>query len=205
MPKSKGDIHDRKIDRPFFGEPHRFTPKFRHRSVPVYAVVAQGWEAGDRRGIFDPTGPDARLSTSELLRAVLRKVSMPVIATGGIMDGRGICRMLERGAAAAQLGTAFIGCPESAADAGYRNWLVFGGDTIVAQAISGRPARCLSNAVTRWAEDVGPSDIPAYPCAYDLIIKDMGATAYGASGQVRGPTGPARVQHESWWRLWSKR
>lgn len=151
-----------------------------------HAVVAQGWEAGGHRGIFDPTGPDARLSTRDLLRALLKEVSIPVIAAGGIMDGRDICRMLERGAAAAQLGTAFIGCPESAADAGYRDRLALGGDTVMTQAISGRPARCLSNALTQWAEDIDPTDIPPYPCAYDLTkaltvaAKAKDATAYGA-------------------------
>lgn len=111
---------------------------------------------------------------------------MPVIAAGGIMDGRDIWRMLERRAAAAQLGTAFIGCPESAADAGYRDRLALGGDTVMTQAISGRSARSLSNALTQWAEDAEPADIPAYPCAYDLTkalntaAKAKGATAYGA-------------------------
>lgn len=151
-----------------------------------HAVVAQGWEAGGHRGLFDPAGPDARLSTGDLLRALLNEVSLPVIAAGGIMDGRDIGRMLERGAAAAQLGTAFIACPESAADAGYRDRLALGGDTVMTQAISGRQARCLSNAFTQWAEDVPPADIPPYPCAYDLAkalstaAKAKGATAYGA-------------------------
>ncbi|MBM3604208.1 MAG: nitronate monooxygenase [Alphaproteobacteria bacterium] len=151
-----------------------------------HAVVAQGWEAGGHRGLFDPAGPDARLSTSDLLRALLSEVSLPIIAAGGIMDGRDIGRMLERGAAAAQLGTAFIGCPESAADAGYRDRLALGGDTVMTQAISGRPARCLSNALTQWAEDIAPAAIPPYPCAYDLAkalstaAKARGATAYGA-------------------------
>jgi nitronate monooxygenase len=149
-------------------------------------VVAQGWEAGGHRGIFDPAGPDARLSTSDLLQVLFGEVNIPVIAAGGIMDGGDICRMLERGAAAVQLGTAFIGCPESAADAGYRDRLALGGDTVMTPAISGRPARSLSNALTEWAEDVAPGDIPAYPCAYDLTkaltiaAKAKGATAYGA-------------------------
>lgn len=102
------------------------------------------------------------------------------------MDGRDIRRMLDSGAAAAQLGTAFIGCPESAADDGYRDRLAFGGDTVMMRAISGRPARCLGNAFTQWTEDVAPAAIPDYPCAYDLAkalntaAKAKGATAYGA-------------------------
>ncbi|QBX34333.1 nitronate monooxygenase [Paracoccus liaowanqingii] len=152
----------------------------------LHAVVAQGWEAGGHRGLFDLGRPDARLSTRDLLRALLKEVTLPIIAAGGIMDGRDICRMLDEGAAAAQLGTAFIGCPESAADAGYRERLALGGDTVMTQAISGRPARCLSNALTQWVEDVELATIPAYPCAYDLTkaldtaAKTTGATAYGA-------------------------
>jgi nitronate monooxygenase len=151
-----------------------------------HAVVAQGWEAGGHRGLFDPAGPDSRLSARELLRALLDEVTLPVIAAGGIMDGRDIRRMLDNGAAAAQLGTAFISCPESAADAGYRDRLALGGDTVMTRAISGRPARCLGNALTQWAEDVDPAAIPPYPCAYDLAkalntaAKAKGATAYGA-------------------------
>lgn len=151
-----------------------------------HAIIAQGWEAGGHGGLFDPAGPDARLSTTDLLRTLLKEVSVPIIAAGGIMDGRDICRALEQGAAAAQLGTAFIGCPESAADAGYRERLALGGDTVMTRAILGRPARCLSNAFTQWSEDVDPAAIPPYPCAYDLAKalstagKAMGATAYGA-------------------------
>lgn len=88
-----------------------------------HAVVAQGWEAGGHRCIFDPAGLAARLSTSDLLHALMREASIPSIAAGEIMDGRDICWMLGRGAAAVQLGTAFIGCPESAADAGCRDRL----------------------------------------------------------------------------------
>lgn len=150
------------------------------------AIVAQGWEAGGHRGVFDPTAPDARLSTPDLLRALLGEVSLPIITAGGIMDGRDIRRMLDHGAAAVQLGTAFIGCPESAADEGYRERLALGGDTVMTSAISGRPARCLGNALTQWTEDAEPADIPGYPCAYDLAkavntaAKAKGATAYGA-------------------------
>lgn len=106
-----------------------------------HAVVAQGWKVGKHHGLFEPAGPDARLSTSDLLRALVTEASLSVIAAGGIMDGRDIGRMLERGAAAAQLGTPFIGCLESAADAGYRDRLALGDHTVMTPAISGaRPA-----------------------------------------------------------------
>lgn len=164
-----------------------------------HAVVAQGWEAGGHRGIFDPDGSDDRLSTSDLLQSLLAEVTLPVIAAGGIMDGRDIRLMLDSGAAAAQLGTAFVGCPESAADAGYRDRLAMGGDTVMTLAISGRPARCLQNAFTQWVEDVEPAAIPAYPCTYDLgkalnaAARAKGVTAYGAQW-AGAQAGRARVR-----------
>ncbi|MBE3638705.1 NAD(P)H-dependent flavin oxidoreductase, partial [Mangrovicoccus algicola] len=148
-----------------------------------HALVAQGWEAGGHRGIFDPDAPDERLPLRDLLAALAGRVGVPVIAAGGIMDGAGAAAALRRGAAAAQLGTAFASCPESAADAAYRDRLAAGGETVMTAAISGRPARCLSNDFTRWAQDAPPAAIPAYPCAYDL------GKALNAAAAARGVTG----------------
>ena len=86
----------------------------------VDAIVAQGVEAGGHRGVFDPQAPDERHSTSVLLRLLAGSTTLPLIAAGGIMDGQGIRAALDLGAVAAQLGTAFVLCPESAASAGYR-------------------------------------------------------------------------------------
>jgi nitronate monooxygenase len=85
------------------------------------------------------------------------------------MDGAGIAAALKLGAAAAQLGTAFIDCPESLADAGYRAALKSDAahHTAMTAVISGRPARCLSNRFTRWGNGVLPAAIPHYPIAYD--------------------------------------
>src|SRR2546423_9074302 len=84
------------------------------------------------------------------------------------MDGAGIAASLMLGAAAAQLGTAFVACPESSADAGYRAALLgpAAGHTVMTAAISGRPARCLAHCFTDFAEGVEPEAIPAYPIAY---------------------------------------
>src|SRR5581483_284470 len=84
------------------------------------AVIAQGYEAGGHRGVFDPNAPDDNLGTFALTRLLVRQLRVPVIAAGGIMDGAGIEAALRLGARAAQLGTAFVGCPESDADEGYR-------------------------------------------------------------------------------------
>ncbi|TMV58607.1 nitronate monooxygenase, partial [Thioclava sp. BHET1] len=151
-----------------------------------HAIIAQGWEAGGHRGIFDPSGADDRLPMRDLLGVLVEAVSLPVIAAGGLMDGADCRKALAMGAAAAQLGTAFVGCPESAADPAYRDRLSHGGETVMTAAISGRPARCLANGFTEWATDVDASDIPAYPCCYDIgkalnaAAKSKGATAYGA-------------------------
>ncbi len=78
------------------------------------AVIAQGFEAGGHRGVFDADAPDDRLGTLALTRLLARTLDLPVIAAGGIMDGAGIAAALRLGASAAQLGTAFIACAESA-------------------------------------------------------------------------------------------
>ena len=89
-------------------------------SAGVDAVVAQGYEAGGHRGVFDPALADERLGTFPLTRLLVKNLNIPVIAAGGIIDGAGIAACLTLGASAAQLGTAFVACPESSADAGFR-------------------------------------------------------------------------------------
>ncbi|WIX31557.1 nitronate monooxygenase [Salinicola sp. JS01] len=150
------------------------------------AIIAQGWSAGGHRGIFDPEGNDEGLSTEALTRRLVAEFEPPIIAAGGLMDGVDIARALSWGASAAQLGTAFIGCPESAADPAYRERLAAGGKTVMTRAISGRPARCLENGFTAWARDAQADEVPAYPCAYDLgkalnaAAKASGDGTYGA-------------------------
>jgi nitronate monooxygenase len=90
----------------------------------IDSVVAQGYEAGGHRGVFDPDLPDDRLGTLALCRLLVTGLDIPVIAAGGIMDGAGIAACLTLGASAAQLGTAFIACPESSADEGFRTTLL---------------------------------------------------------------------------------
>jgi nitronate monooxygenase len=160
----------------------------------VHAIVAQGYEAGGHRGVFDPAAPDDALSTGVLTRVLVRELNLPVIAAGGIMDGAGIAAMLRLGAGAAQLGTAFIACPESDADAGFRHALASAAahHTVMTRAISGRPARCLSNDFTALGADVAPQRIPSYPLAYDagkalhLAAKAAGHFGFGAQWAGQG-------------------
>ena len=162
----------------------------------IDAVVSQGYEAGGHRGVFDPDGADDRLGTIALTRLLVRKLDIPVIAAGGIMDGAGIAAMLTLGAAAAQLGTAFVACPESSADAGYRAALLGppAGHTVMTAAISGRPARCLANRFTALATGVEREGIPDYPIAYDagkaLHAAASAAGEFGYGAQWAGQGAP---------------
>ncbi|WP_138470589.1 nitronate monooxygenase family protein [Poseidonocella sp. HB161398] len=155
------------------------------RRTGIDAVVAQGIEAGGHRGVFDPEGPDAELGTMALTRLLACRAGLPVIAAGGIMDGAGIAAALALGAEAAQLGTAFIACPESAADAAYRAALAGPGAaaTRMTRAISGRPARALANRFTALAEGQPDAMPPAYPVAYDA------GKALNAAAKARGESG----------------
>ena len=148
-------------------------------------VVAQGIEAGGHRGVFDPAAHDDALGTMALTRLLVRNIGLPVIAAGGIMDGAGIAAALDLGAIAAQLGTAFIACPESAADDGYRAALAGPGawHTVMTPLISGRPARALANRFTALAGHVGDRRPPDYPIAYDA------GKALHAAAKARGEHG----------------
>ena len=164
------------------------------RKAGIDAVVAQGWEAGGHRGIFDPEGPDSQLGTLALTRLIAAQSGLPVIAAGGIMDGAGIRAALDLGAAAVQMGTAFIACPESKADEAYLAALA--GDaawhTSMVSAISGRPARCLANRFTDFAASPGLPPAAPYPRAYDAgkalnaAAVRQGETGFGAQWAGQG-------------------
>ena len=143
----------------------------------VDAIVAQGIEAGGHRGMFKPAAPDERLSMAVLVRLLVKRTNLPVIAAGGIMDGAGVRAALDLGAAGAQLGTAFILCPESAASDAYRANLQNerAGSTALTAAISGRPARGIVNRLIAHGDNGGvlPAD---YPVAYDAA-KQLHAAA----------------------------
>jgi len=159
----------------------------------IDVIIAQGIEAGGHRGMFDPDAPDDGLGTFALTRLLVRQTRLPVIAAGGIMGGAGGRAALDLGAAAAQLGTAFIACPESSADAAYRAALMSDAahHTRFTSAISGRPARCLANRFSTLDCNARPA---AYPIAYDAG-KALNAAArqkgeYGFGAQWAGQGAP---------------
>ncbi|MUZ75284.1 nitronate monooxygenase [Agrobacterium vitis] len=144
----------------------------------IDAIIAQGIEAGGHRGIFDPQAIDERLSTFVLTRLLVNNFKLPIVAAGGVMDGQGIRATLDLGATAAQLGTAFILSPESAASPGYRANLKSekAGVTRLTPVLSGRPARGIVNRFIEHCEAVGSPLPVSYPVAYDLA-KQLHAAA----------------------------
>jgi len=119
----------------------------RLETAGVAAVVAQGAEAGAHRGTFLASFESSMIPTLDLVGAIAGAVSVPVVASGGLMDGRDIARTFALGASAAQLGTAFLACPESGTPEAYRRAILSarGDTTVITRAFSGRPARGLRN------------------------------------------------------------
>jgi nitronate monooxygenase len=145
------------------------------------AVVAQGAEAGGHRGSFLVEGDDGPVGTLALVPQVVDAVGVPVIAAGGIADGRGLAAVLALGAGAAQIGTAFLPCPESGISPAYRQALrgAQADGTIVTRAVSGRPARALRNRMTQELSGVLP-----YPAQLSLTAPLFAAEAAGAEFQA---------------------
>lgn len=127
----------------------------------VDAVVAQGYEAGGHRGTFLAPAERSLIGTLALVPQVVDAVSVPVIAAGGIMDGRGIAAALALGAQAVQLGTCFIRCPESAASPAHKRALPTA-ETIVTRVLTGRYARAVRTPLVDRLEAAGlePPDYP---------------------------------------------
>ena len=132
----------------------------------VDAIIAQGAEAGGHRGMFMTENIASQPGTMSLVPQVVDAVRVPVIAAGGIADGRGIAAAFALGAAGVQIGTAYLRTPESKASALGKAALAAASDdaTVITNVMTGRPARGVANRVMR---EVGPvsSDAPAFPHA----------------------------------------
>ena len=130
------------------------------------AVIAQGAEAGGHRGMFLTENIASQPGTMSLVPQVVDAVKVPVIAAGGIADGRGIAAALALGAAGVQIGTAYLQTPESKVSAGGRAALAGAADesTVITNVMTGRPARGVVNRVMREVGPVSP-DAPVFPHA----------------------------------------
>lgn len=126
----------------------------------VDAVVVQGFEAGGHRGTFLEPVERSLVGTMALVPLVVDAVGIPVIASGGIMDGRGIAAALSLGAQAVQLGTAFLRSAEAGTTDQHR--AAVGRETTVTKTLSGRPARAVRTPLVDRLEASGvePPDYP---------------------------------------------
>jgi nitronate monooxygenase len=141
------------------------------------AIIAQGFEAGGHRGMFLSEDLNTQTGTIALVPQVVDAVSVPVIAAGGIADGRGIAAALMLGASAAQIGTAYLFCPEAKVPPVNRSALKGAGNriTTLTNVFTGRPARSIVNRIVR---EVGPmSDkAPDFPLAAGALAPLRAAT-----------------------------
>ncbi len=130
------------------------------------AIIAQGYEAGGHRGNFIADNMAGQVGTFALVPQIADAVRVPVIASGGIADARGIVAAFALGAAAVQIGTAYLLCPEAKITPFHRQALrtANADDTMVTNVFTGRPARGIANRLMR---EVGPlSDaVPPFPLA----------------------------------------
>jgi nitronate monooxygenase len=135
----------------------------------VDVVVAQGWEAGGHRGSFGVNHEDHGVGTLALVPQIVDAVSIPVVAAGGIADGRGIAAAFMLGACGVQMGTAFLSCPEANVSdvhlEAIRN--AKDDDTRLTKAFSGRPARARKND---YIESIAAHRLPLpdFPTMYAL-------------------------------------
>ncbi len=146
-------------------------------ALGVDFIVAQGAEAGGHRGTYLRDPYDAMTGTFALVRLIVQAVRTPVVAAGGVMDGAGIAAALALGAQAAQLGTAFIACPESGLPPIYKERILAAqeDETLITEKFSGKPARGLAN---RYMREMHARQAPqlAFP-AHNSLLGKLRATA----------------------------
>ena len=148
-------------------------------------IVAQGSEAGGHRGVFDQSQAEATATgLFALLPQVVDAVRLPVVATGGIGDGRGVAAALLLGASAVQVGTALLRCPETGIAAAWREALVdaLPHNTCLTRSFSGRAGRALATAYVRAAAEAGAPAPAPYPVQRGLTA--VMRKAAEASGRV---------------------
>jgi nitronate monooxygenase len=173
-------------------------------------ICAQGAEAGGHRGHFLADVDDSLVGTLALVGVIRAELDLPVVAAGGIMDGRGVAAALALGAAAAQMGTAFLLADEAATPAPWRAAIEAAGDdpTRLTRAFTGRWARGLENRFMREMRAI-ERDVPAYP-VQNRLTQPLRAAAIeaGASemmslwagqGVRLAPRGPAEILVRRWW------
>ncbi|MEI3606399.1 nitronate monooxygenase [Pseudogracilibacillus sp. SE30717A] len=161
-----------------------------NEELGIDMVVVQGSEAGGHRGTFSGSFKDAMIGTMALVPQTVDNVNIPVIAAGGIMDGRGVLSALILGAQAVQMGTAFVTSVESGADKQHKEAILNSTEdqTVVTSAFSGKPARGIRNDfITKMANH--EEELPKYPIQ-NTLTKSIRSEA-------------AKQNHPEWMSLWS--
>jgi nitronate monooxygenase len=149
----------------------------------VDAIIAQGVEAGGHRGIFLTDDLATQRPTFELVREAVKAVKVPVIAAGGIADEAGVARAMSLGAAAVQIGTAYLLCPEASTSAVHRAALKRSPrETALTNLFTGRPARGILNRVMREAGPLSPH-VPQFPLATSAIAPLRAKAEAAGSGE----------------------
>jgi nitronate monooxygenase len=158
-------------------------------------IIAQGFEAGGHRGMFLTQDVHTQLGTLALVPQVVDAVNLPVVAAGGIADGRGIVAAFALGASAVQLGTAFLASREAKLSRLHLEALR-GGETLetaVTNLFSGRPARCVVNQTMREmgeiSEDVAPFPL-GFPAMAPLRTEAEGRNSANFSAHYCGQSAP---------------
>jgi nitronate monooxygenase len=151
----------------------------------VDAIIAQGLEAGGHRGMFLTEDLTTQVGTLALVPQVRAAVSVPVISAGGIADATGVAAALALGAAGAQVGTAFLLCPEATTSAVHRAALSAPHHTAVTNLFTGRPARGIVNRLMR---ELGPLSAiaPAFPGAAAAVAPLRAAAEQAGRGDFSG-------------------
>lgn len=152
-------------------------------------IVVQGSDAGGHRGSFAGSFDDSMIGTMALIPQVADHVSIPIIAAGGIMDGRGVLASLVLGAQAVQMGTAFLTCIESGANELHKEAILNGTEeqAVITSAFSGKPARGLKNEfIIKMKEH--EDALPAYPIQ-NMLTQDIRSEA-------------AKQKNKEWMSLW---
>lgn len=147
----------------------------------VNAVIAQGFEAGGHRGIFDDKADDPEIGVLDLVRACAKRLQIPIVAAGGLMSGADIARVQDAGADAAQLGTAYMNADEAGTSKPYREELTRAKSTRITRAFSGRWARGIENRFMREMDKKSEAILP-FP-AQNKFTRDL-RTASAQAGKA---------------------